>query len=336
MNLKENKYKEFSLIQDMLETTALVKKTAVNSIASFLPYIEKNKIFLTGEGSSRIFPAKKLIYDALRDNYAEHFVTENATQALEYDLTDYTVFVTSNSGKTKECIRLIHDLKGKDHNNILGVVANPDTPVLNKSNHGHILSCGPEHAVASTKSVIEQALFYDILFRKKNDHYLPDFIKLGELIEKVLAMKIPEEIISTVAAAEIIYFSGRNNGVAEELALKANEIARKKSEYLEGTYAVHGIEEVMQKNEVAIIIDPYHQEEEKFKEVLQKGIGLSVFAIATKQTIFPTIIIPEFGDFNPYLELIVGWNLLVEIGLRNGIDLDKPARARKIGNEFLE
>jgi glucosamine--fructose-6-phosphate aminotransferase (isomerizing) len=37
----------------------------------------------------------------------------------------------------------------------------------------------------------------------------------------------------------------------------------------------------------------------------------------------------------PYVFLNVGWNLLVEIGLAFGIDLDKPERARKVGNEFI-
>jgi glucosamine--fructose-6-phosphate aminotransferase (isomerizing) len=32
--------------------------------------------------------------------------------------------------------------------------------------------------------------------------------------------------------------------------------------------------------------------------------------------------------------MAAGWNLLVEIGLSLGIDLDKPLRARKVGNEF--
>ena len=50
------------------------------------------------------------------------------------------------------------------------------------------------------------------------------------------------------------YFSGRNNGVAEEITLKTNEITRKKSSYLEGTYAVHGIEEVLGKQDVIRII----------------------------------------------------------------------------------
>jgi glucosamine--fructose-6-phosphate aminotransferase (isomerizing) len=36
-----------------------------------------------------------------------------------------------------------------------------------------------------------------------------------------------------------------------------------------------------------------------------------------------------------YLELAAGWNLLVEVGVQTGIDLDKPVRARKVGNEFI-
>jgi len=34
--------------------------------------------------------------------------------------------------------------------------------------------------------------------------------------------------------------------------------------------------------------------------------------------------------------LVAGWNLLVEVGLTNGVDIDNPKRARKIGNEYIE
>ena len=74
---------------------------------------------------------------------------------------------------------------------------------------------------------------------------------------------------------------------------------------------------------------------DKFNEVLVEGIGLKVVAIATRETPFPTIRIPEGDDMNPYLFLCAGWNLLVEIGLSLNINLDKPQRARKVGNEFL-
>jgi len=57
-------------------------------------------------------------------------------------------------------------------------------------------------------------------------------------------------------------------------------------------------------------------------------------AISTRKTIFPTIIIPEYGDFTNYLEIAAGWNLLVEVGIKMGIDMDKTVRARKVGHEF--
>ncbi|MBU4602134.1 hypothetical protein KKA86_03430, partial [bacterium] len=126
----------------------------------------------------------------------------------------------------------------------------------------------------------------------------------------------------------------RNNVVAEELTLKANEIARKKSDFLEGTYLFHGIEEVMNADEVVVIVDPFKDEEEKYKNVLIKGIGLKVVAISTRKTIFPTMIIPEYGDFTNYLEIAAGWNLLVEIGINMGIDMDKTVRARKVGHKI--
>ena len=62
---------------------------------------------------------------------------------------------------------------------------------------------------------------------------------------EVLEAEIDPALVQKIAQAPVVYFAGRNNGVAEEITLKTNEITHKKSDYLEGTYAVHGIEEVM-------------------------------------------------------------------------------------------
>ena len=103
---------------------------------------------------------------------------------------------------------------------------------------------------------------------------------------------------------------------------------------MEGTYVFHGIEEVMDTEEVVVIIDPFKDEEEVYKKILIDGIGLKVVAISTRKTIFPTIIIPGYGDFNNYIEIAAGWNLLVEVGINMGIDMDSTLRARKVGHEF--
>lgn len=148
-------------------------------------------------------------------------------------------------------------------------------------------------------------------------------------------MPIDNKITETIANAGTIYFAGRNDGVAEELTLKTNEITRKKSDYLEGTYAVHGIEEVMNADDVVILINPFGNELEKFKQTLVDGVGMKVIAVSDEDTIFPTIKVNEVGQLNNYVYLAAGWNILIEVGIKLGINLDKPVRARKVGNEFL-
>ncbi len=334
MNLQDSRYNKYYLVREMLETGKVVSNLDLERIFSFEKEVKKKRIFFTGEGSSRIFPAKKMMYEAQKKGYKEDFYTDCAFQALEYYLLDNTVFVASNSGNTKEDLELIYQLKRQNHHNIISIAANEGTPIMNEANAAYLLTCGKEKAVPATKSVIEQALFYDLLFRKLNNVGLPDLNKLGDLIIQVLKSSIPEDITETLVNAKTIYFAGRNNGVAEELTLKANEITRKKSDFLEGTYLFHGIEEVMNENEVVVIIDPFEGEKEKYKKVLIEGIGLKVVTISTQQTVFPTIIIPEYGDFTNYLELAAGWNLLVGIGIDIGINIDKTLRARKTGYEF--
>jgi len=63
-------------------------------------------------------------------------------------------------------------------------------------------------------------------------------------------------------------------------------------------------------------------------------VGLTVVAIGTRPTPFPTILVPDAGEMAPYVYLAAGWNLLVEIGLGLDIKLDKAERARKVGNEI--
>ena len=128
-------------------------------------------------------------------------------------------------------------------------------------------------AVAATKSVIERGLFYDALLKDSKWRKMDGLKGLSEKTAEALTTKIDPSIIEIIGKASMIYFAGRNNGVAEELALKTNEITRKKSAFLEGTFAVHGIEEVMDKSEVLIWIEPFSTEQEKFNECLVKGSG---------------------------------------------------------------
>jgi glucosamine--fructose-6-phosphate aminotransferase (isomerizing) len=336
MKLTEEKYSKYALVREMLETPAIINSFRPEAPARFAEAVKKHKgLFLTGEGSSRIFPAKRAIYASLKKGLSFPVITEGCTQAEEYNLSNFTVFAASNSGQTKEVVRLTTALKKQHHTAVFGLTANPNTKLEEIADDTHILLCGKEDAVAATKSVVEQGLFYDSLLKTINGEKTEGLRDLADKTEQALTLEIDPAVTSIISKASMIYFAGRNNGVAEELALKTNEITRKKSAFLEGTFAVHGIEEVMDKSEVVIWIEPFASEIEKFNECLVKGVGLNIIAVSTKKTIFPTIIIPDGGQYADYVQLAAGWNILVETGIALGIDLDKPTRARKVGNEYI-
>ncbi|HOU02360.1 MAG TPA: SIS domain-containing protein [Bacteroidales bacterium] len=336
MNLKEERYRKFALVREMMETSGIIRSFDPAVSERFVNKIKLNNgLFMTGEGSSRLFPAKRAIYSNMKKKFILPVITEGCTQAREYNLDDFSVFTASNSGQTKEVIRLVKILKEKNHKAIYALTANKNTKLEEFATDTHVLSCGKEDAVAATKSVIEQGLFYDSLLRNLRGEKMEGLKALGDKTEEVLTAKIDKEIIDIIKNADVLYWAGRDNGVAAELALKTNEITRKKSDFLEGTYALHGIEEVMDKNEVLIWVDPFDVDQDKFLECLVKNVGIRIIAISSQKTMFPTIEIPQSDQYSEYLQLTAGWNILVETGVALGIDLDHPKRARKVGNEYV-
>jgi glucosamine--fructose-6-phosphate aminotransferase (isomerizing) len=337
MYLDREPYASFGLVKDMLSAVDVVRNfdpAAVDPIAKHLS--SNGKLLLTGEGSSRLFPAKGVIAQARRKNWPLTIHTEAGRQAQEYDLGDWAVLAMSNSGRTAEVIRLYGQLNEAGHPRHFSLTAFPQSTLESLSTAGSVLKCGKEAAVAATKSVVEQGLFCRALVEKiVGVNSLPSRLSdLADQMKAALTQSIDPELSRKVSQAGTVYCAGRNDGVAEELTLKINEITRKHSDFLEGTYAVHGVEESMQSDDVIVWIEPYAESEQKFHDVLVKGVGLTVIAISARPTMFPTIQIPDAGDLAGFVQLVAGWNLLVEAGLQLGINIDKPERARKVGNEF--
>lgn len=337
MITNDARYAGHGLIQDMLATPELIRGFDCDRMRDMgCEIAAAGRLLLTGEGSSRLFPTKSLIAHGRRQGWELEMHTEAGLQAREYNLRDWAVLALSNSGRTAEVIGLFEALAKENHPHRYSLCAFPDSKLESKASRGFVLTCGEERAVAATKSVIEQTLFLRALLEHavdeprlaaKRDH-------LAAAFHAALTTRIDPQLIQRVAAARTIYWAGRNDGVAEELTLKTNEISRKSADFLEGTYAVHGIEEVMDAGDVVIWVDPYAGSEEKFDTVLARGVGVHVIAIASRPTRFPTVVVPDAGDLDPFVQMAAGWNLIVDVGLSLGVNLDKPLRARKVGNEF--
>lgn len=337
MNLNEDRYAKFALVREMMETAEVVSRFDPRRMAQVAGEIKKvGRLLLTGEGSSRILPAKNAIRKALTWGLDLQVVTDGSRQAAQYNLSKFAVFCASNSGRTKEVVLLAKKLSETGNPHCYGLSANKGTLLEEATRQTFVLTCGWEQAVAATKSVVEQTLFYySLLCHIAGRDPAADLVGLADKIRQALTMTIDPRIIDKATRATTIYFAGYNDGVAEELTLKTNEITRRKSDFLEGTYAVHGIEEVMDPCDIVFVVDPIEEEIQKFQEVLVQGVGLTVVAIADRPTPFPTISVPHAGELNQVVHLCAGWNLLVDVGLALGINLDKPERARKVGNELI-
>ncbi len=337
MNLTDPKRSQYALVREMMDTIDVVKGFDPGQTKKVADEIKSvGRLLLIGEGSSRIFPAKNLIRKALTWGLDISIFTDGSRQSAQYDLSKFAVFCASNSGRTKEVVLLAKKLAEQGNEHCYALTANEGTMLADVCKKTFVLKCGWEQAVAATKSVVEQAMFYEsILWHIAQKGDMPAASDLAGKVEEALTMAIDSSIIEAAAKAGTIYFAGYNDGVAEELRLKTNEITRKKSDFLEGTYAVHGIEEVMDKNDVVFVVDPIDDEIDKFQEVLVKGVGLKVVALADRDTPFTTIRVPNAGELSQHVYLCAGWNVLVEVGLALGIDLDKPERARKVGNELI-
>nr|MCU0363448.1 SIS domain-containing protein [Bacteroidales bacterium] len=202
MNLKEEKYSKYALVREMLETPSIMASFDPTAGAEFASAVKATKgLFLTGEGSSRIFPAKRAITASLKWKYSFPLMTEGCTQAEEYNLDDVAVFAASNSGQTKEVIRLASALKSKKHNAVFGLTANQGTKLSELADRTHVLSCGKENAVAATKSVVEQGLFYDSLLRTIHGIKMEGLDKAAAKSEEALTAVIDPSIINIIRNA---------------------------------------------------------------------------------------------------------------------------------------
>ena len=337
MNLQDQKYSPFALVREMLRAPEIIGSFDFAQGEKVVASIKQTgRLFCTGEGSSRIFPSKRLIASMHTRGMPFPVVTEGGRQTLDYDLANWTVMGASNSGQTKELICLLEKLVDQGNKNLFGLTATPGSK-LTQVAESIVLTCGKEDAVAATMSVVEQALVYqaiEVALTGCSCGCASRKEEAAKIAADVLAEEYAAELIEKTAAAPVIYLAGRNNGVAEELALKTNEITRKRSQYLEGTIVVHGIEEVMNPEDVVVLIEPFEQDMEFYKKNLVDGVGMTVIAISSKPTLFPTIAVPTLKRYDEYFQLLAGWNLLVQTGVACGIDIDKPKRARKVGNAY--
>ena len=102
---------QYGLVQDMLETINVIQKFNPQAIVDVCKqYLDTDWLILTGEGSSRIFPAKMMIHQAMLRWYHGQIITQWARQLMEYDIQDYTICALSKPKKSSISSNILPNL----------------------------------------------------------------------------------------------------------------------------------------------------------------------------------------------------------------------------------
>jgi len=329
--------KRFHLFEEMLETPGIIAKFDESIIGPVYDLLKNyKKIMLTGEGSSVLFPARNMVFNSLRLGTSPTFITQSSNDLYGLNLSEFAIIGASNSGKTKEIVSLFRYLMENNHKQLISTSSNPNSILGPYSHFSCVIPSGKELAVASTKAVVGQALFYDLLLSCWTGRK-PDLKVLSQNFEQSLLENFDPWTADLINQAENLYFAGINNGVAEELALKTPEVIRKKSGFFPGSMLLHGVEEMVTDKDVVVLVDYLPQHESKIHENYTRKIGTRIICFSETDTRFHTIRFNSGDSFyTPYIKLAMGWKLLAEAGDAAGIDLDKPLRAKKVGNEYFD
>jgi glucosamine--fructose-6-phosphate aminotransferase (isomerizing) len=141
MNPQDQKQMKFGLTKDMLAVPDLIRSFDAKRMQAIAkPIADQGRLLMTGEGSSRLFPAKNAIASAKRRGSNLGLHTEAGLQTLEYDLDNWAVMALSNSGRTAEVIELFHRLQRSGHQQRYSLTAFAESPLEALATTGYVCS----------------------------------------------------------------------------------------------------------------------------------------------------------------------------------------------------
>ena len=315
------------------------------------------RLHIAGIGSSVNFPAQNFIHLSALSPATNHINTKllHDQETLEACHDGASVLFISNSGATGEIIEPAKALQEAGHPHLYAMTTLADSPLAQIcGNNTILLPCDKENAIAATKTVLGQALLLQAtLFPQEN--FTRDIMQaLSAHLREVFETDLEPALIERLIRAHSVRLVGTNDGAIKELNLKLTEACSTRgrpmnvhhynqSEILHGPHQGFFISPekdrhtAQDETDIALLFDPPENRQELLQSTLENKTGVDVWAIASQDTLFKTLSIPQFdkANFRGYTKLVLGWKIMMEIARAKQIppqDLDKPARLTKVVN----
>ena len=264
-------------------------------------------VFVVAEGSSRLLPLGFARF--LARSWGRLNVDGSSGRLLPRKAPGQLVAL-SNLGRTREVLEAV---RGRDY---LAVCGYGESPLVVGSRASVSVLPRAEQAVASTAAVLGQTLV------------LAESMAIAQnrsLDRSALVAALRSLRVCAPAPGGHLWIVGSDDGLAEELSLKAWEIAAAPATPVAPGLVLHGLEEVVGSDDLIWLLDPPPDDmlriERRLAATGARRLELSL---------------PDIGPLQPLLRLAAGWQLFSHWARAKGRDPSVATRARKIGNEIEE
>lgn len=294
----------------------------------------KPPVLVAAMGSSYYLPSGRAQSIADKLGVMQHIRFIFASEGYNINPKHWnSLILISNSGKTREILTLGKKFKKE---NIFAITSSASSELAAMANKTYVLQSGKEKAVAATKSIVEQSLVLEDLVRylsEQGEISKKDMHEVDKAMKSNLNLPIDTRLTLAIAGAQTVYFVGGSTGIGEEVALKFNELAKKKSKFIPGTQILHGSEEVIEKGDVVFLLfaDKYRDYADRFRQMKEKT-GCFFVTVGQNWPISDADAKLELvSNYKPYCYLAYFWNILTKYALLRGYSLDKADKIAKVG-----
>ena len=322
-----------------IRQTLVQDKDQIRSIA--MDILRARQVILVASGSSRYAAlVGRYLFSKMAGKLCE--VVMGSEFGYFSDSIDKSTLVIaiSQSGETADVIQGVQEAK-KRGATILSLVNTKGSSLARMSDKVLYLNCGPEIAVAATKSFTSQlTLFYMLSFAMVNllDEVIKTLESISTRIEGILKFngkELPKLADQTKNCRDFYFIArGINYAIATEGALKLKEVSYIHAEGMPAGELKHGTLSLIEENTPVVAICPHDY---TFTETLSniyeaKARGAFIIGVSDSPNLlfdFWVGIIKVDEIFYPLVAVVPLQLLAYHLAIARGLDPDKPRNLAK-------
>jgi glucosamine--fructose-6-phosphate aminotransferase (isomerizing) len=340
----KGKYAHF-MLKEIMEEPEAIKATVMQDRRSFtrmaMDILRAKQVIISACGTSRFAGlVGRYLFSEVANKFCEVVMASEFQYFSESVDKNTLVIAVSQSGETADVIEGIKRSKSNGAR-VISIVNRPNSVICRMSDDVIYLNCGPEIAVAATKSLISQlAIFYLLSFAMVNkfDQAVHSLREVAGEMPKMLTTNgcRLEELADRLKNSHDFYYIARgiNFPIASEAALKLKEVSYIHAEGLPAGELKHGTLALIEEQTPVVAICPndYTFYETLGNSIEAKSRGAYIIGVSDLDDELYDfwIEIPRVDRvFYPLVSIAPLHLLAYYLAVKRGKDPDKPRNLAK-------